>query len=144
MGFPDNNSFDMLDVVGSVVIPETLTSNVEDVHKFLFGDDGYTISSNITDIETGIREKCLNKATSDSVIESDDSYGSSSGASNSYSNSNSNYSNSYNNNYNNSYNNSGSSGGMSSGSGTGDSGGGTDYGDYGGGSDGDYSGEDSN
>ncbi|WP_243007062.1 LCP family protein [Dorea sp. AM58-8] len=43
MGFPDNNSFDMLDVVGSVVIPETLTSNVEDVHKFLFGDDGYTI-----------------------------------------------------------------------------------------------------
>ena len=42
MGFPDNNTFDMLDVVGSVVIPETLTSNVEDVHKFLFGDDGYT------------------------------------------------------------------------------------------------------
>ncbi len=50
MGFPDNNSFDMLDVVGSVVIPETLTSNVEDVHKFLFGDDGYTISSNVTDM----------------------------------------------------------------------------------------------
>ena len=147
MGFPDNNSFDMLDVVGSVVIPETLTSNVEDVHKFLFGDDGYTISSNITDIEAGIREKCTHKATSDSVIESDDDYGSGSGTSNDYSNSgssNSNYNNSYNNNYNNSYNNSGSSGGTGSGSGTGDSGDGSDYGDYGGGSEGDYSGEDYN
>ena len=145
MGFPDNNSFDMLDVVGSVVIPETLTSNVEDVHKFLFGDDGYTISSNVTDIEAGIREKCTHKATSDSEIESDDDYGSGSGTSNDYSNSgssNSNYNNSYNNNYNNSYNNSGSSSGTGSGSGTGDSGGGSDYGDYGGGSDGDYSGED--
>ena len=144
MGFPDNNSFDMLDVVGSVVIPETLTSNVEDVHKFLFGDDGYTISSNITDIEAGIREKCTHKATSDSEIESDDDYGSGSGTSNDYSNSgssNSNYNNSYNN-YNNSYNNSGSSSGTGSGSGTGDSGDGSDYGDYGGGSDGDYSGED--
>ena len=87
MGFPDNNSFDMLDVVGSVVIPETLTSNVEDVHKFLFGDDGYTISSNITDIEAGIREKCTHKATSDSEIESDDDYGSGSGTSNDDSNS---------------------------------------------------------
>ena len=138
MGFPDNNSFDMLDVVGSVVIPETLTSNVEDVHKFLFGDDGYTISSNITDIEAGIREKCTHKATSDSEIESDDDYGSGSGTSNDYSNSgssNSNYNNSYNNNYNNSYNNSGSSSGTGSGSGTGDSGDGSDYGDYGGGSD---------
>lgn len=145
MGFPDNNSFDMLDVVGSVVIPETLTSNVEDVHKFLFGDDGYTISSNVTDMEAGIREKCTHKATSDSEIESDDDYGSGSGTSNDYSNSgssNSNYNNSYNNNYNNSYNNSGSSSGTGSGSGTGDSGGGSDYGDYGGGSDGDYSGED--
>ena len=145
MGFPDNNSFVMLDVVGSVVIPETLTSNVEDVHKFLFGDDGYTISSNITDIEAGIREKCTHKATSDSEIESDDDYGSGSGTSNDYSNSgssNSNYNNSYNNNYNNSYNNSGSSSGTGSGSGTGDSGDGSDYGDYGGGSDGDYSGED--
>lgn len=145
MGFPENNSFDMLDVVGSVVIPETLTSNVEDVHKFLFGDDGYTISSNITDIEAGICEKCTHKATSDSVIESDDDYGSGSGTSNDYSNSgssNSNYNNSYNDNYNNSYNNSGSSSGTGSGSGTGDSGGGSDYGDYGGGSDGDYSGED--
>ena len=145
MGFPDNNSFDMLDVVGSVVIPETLTSNVEDVHKFLFGDDGYTISSNITDIEAGIREKCTHKATSDSEIESDDDYGSGSGTSNDYSNSgssNSNYNTSYNNNYNNSYNNSGSSSGTGSGSGTGDSGDGSDYGDYGGGSDGDYSGED--
>lgn len=145
MGFPDNNSFDMLDVVGNVVIPETLTSNVEDVHKFLFGDDGYTISSNITDIEAGIREKCTHKATSDSEIESDDDYGSGSGTSNDYSNSgssNSNYNNSYNNNYNNSYNNSGSSSGTGSGSGTGDSGDGSDYGDYGGGSDGDYSGED--
>lgn len=141
MGFPDNNSFDMLDVVGSVVIPETLTSNVEDVHKFLFGDDGYTISSNITDIEAGIREKCTHKATSDSVIESDDDYGSGSGTSNDYSNSGSSNSN-YNNTYNNSYNNSSSSSGTGSGSGTGDSGGGSDYGDYGGGSDGDYSGED--
>lgn len=147
MGFPDNNSFDMLDVVGSVVIPETLTSNVEDVHKFLFGDDGYSISSNITNIEAGIREKCTQKSTSDSA---DDSYGDSNGTTNSYSNSgnsNNSYSNSYDNSYSNSYNssdNSGSSGGASSGTGTGSSDGGTDYNDYGGGSDGDYSGEDYN
>lgn len=142
MGFPDNNTTDMLDVVGSVVLPETLTSNVEDVHKFLFGDDGYTVSSNITNIEAGIREKSLNKASSNSVIESDDNYSQDYSNSGSSGNSN-NYNNSYNNNssYNNDYSNSGSSNGNSGydNSGTGDTSGSTDYGDYGGGSDGDYS-----
>ena len=47
----------MLNEVGSVVIPDTLSSNVMEVHKFLFGNDGYTVSSTITSVENGIAEK---------------------------------------------------------------------------------------
>lgn len=37
IGFPADNTTDMLNEVGSVVIPDTLSSNVMEVHKFLFG-----------------------------------------------------------------------------------------------------------
>ena len=37
IGFPSENTTDMLNNVGSVVIPNTLSSNVTEVHQFLFG-----------------------------------------------------------------------------------------------------------
>lgn len=57
MGFPDNNRTAMINVVGSIVVPTTLSSNVLDVHRFLFGEDGYTVSSTISRIEGGIASK---------------------------------------------------------------------------------------
>lgn len=57
IGFPAENTTDMLNEVGSVVIPKTLSSNVLEVHKFLFGSDGYSVSSTIEGIESGITAK---------------------------------------------------------------------------------------
>ena len=57
MGFPENNTFADLDVIGSVVIADTLTSNVLEVHKFLFGSDGYTVPAEIEKIEKDIQIK---------------------------------------------------------------------------------------
>ncbi len=57
MGFPEKNTFADVDVIGSVVIPDTLTSNVLEVHKFLFGSDGYTVSAKIEKIEKDIQIK---------------------------------------------------------------------------------------
>lgn len=74
MGFPEKNTTDMLNVVGSVVIPQTLTSNVTDVHKFLFGNDGYQVSSNITQIEGGIATKATDRSTGGAVSDEDDTY----------------------------------------------------------------------
>lgn len=74
MGFPEKNTTDMLNVVGSVVIPQTLTSNVTDVHRFLFGDDGYQVSSKITQIEGGIATKAADRSTGGAVSDEDDMY----------------------------------------------------------------------
>ncbi len=74
MGFPEKNTTDMLNVVGSVVIPQTLTSNVTDVHKFLFGNDGYQASSKITQIEGGIATKAADRSTGGVVSDEDDTY----------------------------------------------------------------------
>ena len=57
LGFPSKNTTDMLNEVGSVVIPDTLSTNVQEVHQFLFGNDGYTVSSTVQDIEYGISER---------------------------------------------------------------------------------------
>lgn len=57
LGFPSNNTTDMLNEVGSVVLPDTLSANVEEVHQFLFGNDGYAVSSTVQDIEYGILMK---------------------------------------------------------------------------------------
>ena len=74
MGFPEKNTTDMLNVVGSVVIPQTLTSNVTDVHKFLFGNDGYQASSKITQIEGGIATKAADRSTGGVISDEDDTY----------------------------------------------------------------------
>lgn len=86
IGFPADNTTDMLNEVGSVVIPDTLSSNVMEVHKFLFGNDGYTVSSTITSVENGIAEKSSDKAKSGSVVD-DDEVPSSAGYKSTYSNS---------------------------------------------------------
>ncbi|MCQ5202599.1 LCP family protein [Mordavella massiliensis] len=57
LGFPSKNTTDMLNEVGSVVIPDTLSTNVQEVHQFLFGNDGYTVSSTVQDIAYGISER---------------------------------------------------------------------------------------
>ena len=86
IGFPADNTTDMLNEVGSVVIPDTLSSNVMEVHKFLFGNDGYTVSSTITSVENGIAEKSSDKAKSDSTVDDDEVPGSA-GYKSTYSNS---------------------------------------------------------
>ena len=86
MGFPAENTTDMLNEVGSVVIPKTLSSNVEEVHKFLFGNDGYSVSSTIEEVENGIAEKSTDKAKSGTSIEDDETPGTK-GYSGNYSNS---------------------------------------------------------
>lgn len=63
MGFPDDNTTDMLNVVGSVVIPVSLSESVKQVHQFLFGNDGYQVSDTITRIEGGIATKAADRAT---------------------------------------------------------------------------------
>lgn len=86
IGFPADNTTDMLNEVGSVVIPDTLSSNVMEVHKFLFGNDGYTVSSTITSVENGIAEKSSDKAKSGSTVD-DDEVPDSAGYKSTYSNS---------------------------------------------------------
>ena len=85
IGFPSENTTDMLNEVGSVVIPKTLSSNVLEVHKFLFGSDGYSVSSTIEGIESGITAKASDKAKSGTMIEDDETPGSK-GYSGNYSN----------------------------------------------------------
>ena len=89
MGFPADNTTGMLNEVGSVVIPDTLTSNVTQVHQFLFGNDGYTVSSTVQGIEGGIADQVANNTYdgSSEIIEDDSEYydtGNSADYSNSY------------------------------------------------------------
>lgn len=65
MGFPEKNTFGMLDGPGSVVLADTLSSNVLDVHGFLFGSDGYKVSSSIETIENEIAVKMSGASDSD-------------------------------------------------------------------------------
>ena len=57
MGFPDKTSFTNLEGIGSCVIADEFASDVEKVHKFLFGDSaGYTASEVIKGIAAKIQE----------------------------------------------------------------------------------------
>ena len=64
LGFPSKNTTDTLNKVGSVVIPDTLSSNVLEVHQFLFGNDGYTVSGTVQGIESGIQTRAADRADS--------------------------------------------------------------------------------
>lgn len=57
-GFPFDKSTDTLNEIGSVVIPVTLASNVEKLHKFFYGDGAaYTSSSTVSAISSRIIAK---------------------------------------------------------------------------------------
>ncbi|MFQ6959259.1 LCP family protein [Clostridium sp. D5] len=59
-GFPFDNSTASLSGVGSSVIPETLQSNVLQLHEFFFGNDGYSPSSTVASISTEIGGYAMN------------------------------------------------------------------------------------
>ncbi len=66
IGFPEDNTTDTLNEVGSVVIPVSLSQSVQELHQFLFGNDGYTVSSTVQEIEAGINARAVDKASDDS------------------------------------------------------------------------------
>lgn len=56
-GFPYNVSTGTLSGIGSTVIPTSLTSDVQQLHQFFFGDDGYTPSDVVLSIDAGVKKK---------------------------------------------------------------------------------------
>lgn len=54
IGFPIDQTTDTLSGLGSIVIPQDLTSNVVKLHEFLFGTTGYTPSSTVQRINSNI------------------------------------------------------------------------------------------
>ena len=54
MGFPEDKYTDMLSEIGSVVVPDDLTSNVAKLHEFLFGTVGYSPSSTVQTVSANI------------------------------------------------------------------------------------------
>lgn len=54
MGFPVEKTTDTLSGLGSIVIPQDLTSNVTKLHEFLFGATGYTPSSTVQRVNANI------------------------------------------------------------------------------------------
>ncbi len=80
-GFPFDKSTDTLNNIGSVVIPVTLESNVQQLHEFFFGtEDGYTPSSTVSTISGNIVAKAGDRQAdtdedSQAIMEQpDDSY----------------------------------------------------------------------
>ena len=80
-GFPFDKSTDTLNNIGSVVIPVTLESNVQQLHEFFFGtEDGYTPSSTVSPISGNIVAKAGDRQAdtdedSQAIMEQpDDSY----------------------------------------------------------------------
>ena len=78
-GFPFDKTTDELVDVGSVVIPVTLESNVEMLHKFFYGDsDSYSVSSTVSAIsdkivsKAGHREPMVNESTQEIMNQPDD------------------------------------------------------------------------
>lgn len=61
-GFPFDKTTDTLTDIGSVVIPVTLKSNVEQLHRFFYGDTNkYSPSSTMASISSRIASKSGNK-----------------------------------------------------------------------------------
>lgn len=68
-GFPFDKTTDTLSGIGSTVIPVNFADNVSQLHQFLFGDDGYTPSSTVNTIASGIKNKAGDvKAASDEEL----------------------------------------------------------------------------
>ena len=58
-GFPFDLTGASLGKIGNVVIPSTLESNVEELHRFLYGDDSYTCSGQVQDISREIIKRAV-------------------------------------------------------------------------------------
>ncbi len=78
-GFPFDKTTDELLDVGSVVIPVTLQSNVEQLHRFFYGDgEAYSVSSTVSAIsdkieaKAGNRKADTNEATQEIMNQPDD------------------------------------------------------------------------
>jgi hypothetical protein len=54
MGFPQDKSTDTISGLGSIAIPEDLTSNVSALHQFLYGVNDYSPSSKVNSISEKI------------------------------------------------------------------------------------------
>ena len=84
-GFPFNKSTGTLSGVGSSVLPTDLAGDVQQLHQFFFGDDGYTPSDVVLSIDAGVKKKAtdVGKGT---TKDNDSSNSSSKGSSRSSSN----------------------------------------------------------
>lgn len=71
MGFPVDKYTDTVSGLGSIVIPQDLTSNVTKLHEFLFGTTGYTPSSTVQNVSSNI-QYTVNSAGSSTDTYSDD------------------------------------------------------------------------
>ena len=58
-GFPFEQTTANLGKIGSVVIPSTLESNVEELHRFLYGNDTYICSGQVQDISREIIKRAV-------------------------------------------------------------------------------------
>lgn len=74
IGFPYYNSTAMINVVGSIVVPETLSKNVKSMHNFLFGKDGYAVSDTVNRIDSAIAIKAQEPYTDTSSSETEEVY----------------------------------------------------------------------
>ena len=74
MGFPVDKTTDMLSGLGSIVIPQDLTSNVVKLHEFLFGATGYTPSSTVQRINGNIISTVEEARSEPADDEEDDEY----------------------------------------------------------------------
>lgn len=73
-GFPYNVTTGTLSGIGSTVIPTSFTNDVQQLHQFFFGDDGYAPSETVQSIAAGIQKKASDVGNSDSTgKKSDDS-----------------------------------------------------------------------
>ncbi len=73
IGFPFDKTTDTLAGIGSIVVPQTLESNVIKLHEYFFGADGYAPSATVSTISDGVAYRVATGAKSDGS-EDDDNY----------------------------------------------------------------------
>lgn len=70
-GFPFDKTTDTISGLGSIVIPVTLESNVQKLHKFFYSNETYTTSADVLSISAAVTERVGNRsATDDSTLNS--------------------------------------------------------------------------
>ena len=71
-GFPFNVTTGTLSGIGSSIIPTSYVNDVQQLHQFFFGDDGYTPSETVQNIGAGIQKKSTDIGKS--TTKDEDSY----------------------------------------------------------------------